>query len=167
MIPKEDIVEMVYHPELAANLNVFCMFSWAPPKVDNDKIMLDRESQLGSLRQLSKEYGPHAVLVKNVSEFFARVRSAAARQGSGVLKAKGKLVTYSEAHDMPTNIDQTMDLAFHKRKQYANEKEFRFTFLTNQDGPFIIDIADIRDIAALMRTEEIYEEIRVNGSADF
>ena len=72
-IPKEDLAEPpLLIPKLVSELNVFCMFGWASPKVGDDEILFDPESQLGSIRNLVQTFGEHTVVIKNVTEFFRR-----------------------------------------------------------------------------------------------
>ena len=168
VIPKEDIVAATMHPDIVADLNAFCMYSWAAPKVGEDRVLFDKESQLGSIRELIKVYGEHAVVVRNVTEFFDRVKRAAARQDSGVIRAKGDLIRYKEARMRPRNISEALCVALHKQKDFAKEQEYRFVFHTDREpGPFVLSIGDLRDIAGRIRTEDLYDSVKVNGASDF
>ena len=81
-VPEEDLVgPAILTPNLVADLNVFCMFSWRAPKVGDDAILIDLESQLGSIAACIAEFGTYTVVVKNTTEFLRRVELAAVRGG--------------------------------------------------------------------------------------
>lgn len=168
-IPKEDLTEPpLLIPKLVSELNVFCMFGWASPKVGDDEILFDPESQLGSIRNLVQTFGEHTVAIKNVTEFFRRADKAAAHPHNGVLRPARGVVSYVEPstdEGLPTTLPALLKVALRKRKRFANEKEYRFVYLTGRDpaGPFILNIGDIRDIAFRMRTQDVYERAEVNG----
>ncbi|MDD9982381.1 MAG: hypothetical protein OXU81_13665 [Gammaproteobacteria bacterium] len=168
-IPKEDLAEPpLLMPKLVSDLNVFCMFCWAAPNVGGDNILFDPVSQLGSIRTLVETFGEHTVVIKNVTEFFRRVDKAAAHPHSGALGRTRGIVTYSEpspGEAPPTTPSALLSVALRKRKRFANEKEYRFVYLTGRDpaGPFILNVGDIRDIAFRMRTQEVYERAEMNG----
>ena len=78
------------------------------------------------------------------------------------------MVSYVEPstdEGLPTTLPALLKVALRKRKRFANEKEYRFVYLTGRDpaGPFILNIGDIRDIAFRMRTQDVYERAEVNG----
>ena len=168
VVPGKTIKRFTYRPNLVGSLNVFCMYSWTPPFVDEDRIALDKETQLGSLRTLEDAYGPHAVLIKDIPEFFRRITTAVDRQDSVVVRAKGSPVVYKSLNSIPER-DDLIDAAFHKNPRYSGESEYRFAFLTDREkpGPLRLNVDDIRDIAVLCRTREIYDSIAVNGSNEF
>lgn len=163
-----------YRSNAADHINVFCMYSWAPPFEDNDKrlVILDKESQLGSLRSLEASYGRYTVMVRDIPEFFRRLDTAVTRADGPVIEARGNLVKYNLYSGLPSSVstlDGMMELAFHKNPKYAEENEYRFVFQFDQEkaGPFRFDIGDIRNIAVLTRTRDIYASIAVNGSYHF
>ena len=169
VIPKEDLTEPPrLMPNMVSDLNVFCMFQWASPKSGDDKILFDPESQLGSIRDLVETFGEHTVVVKNVTEFFRRVDKVVAHQYSGVLRSCRGIVQYVDPNDgvvPPTTVPELLKVALRKRQRFANEKEHRFVFLTGREpaGPFILNIGDIRDIAFVMRTHDVYDRAEMNG----
>ena len=169
VIPKEDLTEPpLLMPNLVSDLNVFCMFAWASPKAGDDEILFDPESQLGSIRDLVQTFGEHTVVVKNVPEFFRRADKAAEHPNNGVLRSGRGIVDYVEPSTgeiPPTTLPEFLKVALRKRKSFANEKEYRFVYLTGREptGPFILNIGDIRDIAFRMRTQDVYDRAEMNG----
>ena len=162
VISKENIVSATLHPDIVADLNVFCMYSWAAPKVGEDHVLFDKEPQLGSIRELVKGYGEHVVVMRNVTEFFDRVKRAADCQDSGVILAKGGLIRYTEARKRPRDISEALRVALHKQEDFAKEQEYRFVFHTDRKpGPFVLSIGDLRDIAGRIRTEDHYDSVKV------
>ena len=162
-----------FRPDIADHINVFCMYSWAPPFEDSAKkrVILNKETQLGSLRTHEDTYGPYTVLIKNIPEFLRRLTKSVERPESQILSGEGNLVTYKLMDRIPKqdDIEGWIRLAFHKDSKYAGEKEYRFAFLLDRDKPgfFRLEIGSIRDIAVLTRTRELYDLIEVNGSKDF
>ena len=158
-----DLESLLLTPDLVSDLNVFCMFAMWSPKVD-DKILFDPESQLGSLRDLARTFGKHTVVIKERPEFFRRVSRA--MSSNKVLVYRRGIVEYveSNAGEVPTTLPELMKVAFRKQKKFANEKEYRLAFLTGREPskPFILNIGDIHDIAFRMRTQDVYDSIRVN-----
>ena len=157
-----------YRPNIAEHINVFCMYSWTPPFEDSAKkrVILNKETQLGSLRRLDDTYGSHAVLIGDIPEFFERLTAAVERSESQVRHATGNLVEYKLLDRIP-KLDDTEDmiqLAFHKNPNYAAEKEYRFAFVLDREkpGPFRFDIGSIRDIAVQSKTRKLYDTIEIN-----
>ena len=169
----KSVKRFTYRPNIVDHINVFCLYSWAPPFEDSSKerVILNKETQLSSLRTLEDTYGPHAVLIRDLPEFFRRLTTAIERPDSRVYSAKGNLVKYELMDRIPKQEDMKdmIQLAFHKNPKYASENEYRFIFVLDRDkpGPFRFDIGSIRDIAALSRTRELYDSIEINGSKDF
>ena len=168
-IPKEDLAEPpLLMPNVVSDLNVFCMFCWASPKVDSDKILFDPESQLGSIRDLKQTFGEHIVVIRNVTEFFRRVDKAVEHPYNAVLGSIRGIVNYVEPSTgelPPTTLRALLNTALRKRKSFFEEKEYRFVYLTGRDpaGPFVLNIGDIRDIAFRMRTQDVYDRAKMNG----
>ena len=169
VIPKEDLAEPpLLMPNLVSDLNVFCMFCWASPKVDDGTILFDPESQLGSIRNLVQTFGEHTVIVKNVTEFFRRAGKALEHPCNEVRGAVRGIVDYVEpgtGEATPTTLGELLKTALRKRKSFANEKEYRFVYWTGRKPaePFILKIGDIRDIAFRMRTQDVYEQAEMNS----
>ncbi len=168
-VPEEDLVEPpLLIPDFISDLNVFCMFCWASPITGYDKILFDPESQLGSIRKLEQTFGTHIVVVKNVTEFFRRADTALGYSCNGVHGSVRGIVDYVEPNTdeiLPTSLSGLLKFALRKQKSFANEKEYRFVYFTDQKpaGPFILNIGDIRDIAFGMRTQDVYDKVEMNG----
>ena len=169
VIPKEDLTEPpLLIPNLVSDLNVFCMFCWASPKVGDGKILFDPESQLGSIRNLVQTFGEHTVVVRNVTEFFRRADKALEHPCNEVLRADRGIVDYVEpgtGEVPPTTLRALLKTGLRKRKSFANEKEYRFVYWTGRKPaePFILKIGDIRNIAFRMRTQDVYGQAEMNG----
>ena len=169
LIPKNNLAEPpLLIPNLVSNLNVFCMFCWASPKVDDGTIFFDPESQLGSIHSLVQTFGEHTVVVKNVTEFLRRADKALEHPCNEVCGAVRGIVDYVEpgtGEVPPTTLRDLLRTALRKRKSFANEKEYRFVYWTGREPaePFILKIGDIRDIAFRMRTQDVYEQAEMNG----
>ena len=167
------VKRVTYRLDIADYINVFCMYSWAPPFEDSAKkrVILNKETQLGSLRTHEDTYGPYTVLVRDIPEFLRRLSKSVERPESQILSGEGNLVTYKLMDRIPKrdDMEDVIQLAFHKDSKFAGEKEYRFAFLLDRDKPgfFRLKIGSIRDIAVLLRTRELYDLIEVNGSKDF
>ena len=168
-IPKDHLVSISYRPNLMDYIYIFCMYCWAPPWIDDKRVLLNKATQLGSLRNLERYYGPHTVMLRNPKEFMRRITQAIEQTGDKVEGAKGDVVKYEPMLALPTNPKETIEAVFHKDSKYIGEQEYRFAFLLKdkQPEPFRLNIGNIRDIAKKQRTRDVYDSISVNGSKDF
>ena len=163
-IPVEDLAgPVVLKPNLVADLNVFCMFSWRVPKVGDDEILIDLESQLGSIAACIADFGPYTVVVKNTTEFLRRVDLAVTRRGSGAIAGVRDAVRYINPDTYESNLAEPLKIPLFKQKRFAHQKEYRFVFQTGREpaGHLELPIGDIRDIAFCMRTEDVYDSVKV------
>ena len=163
-IPEEDLAgPVILYSNFVSDLNVFCMFAWRLPKVGDADVLIDPESQLGSIKTCIADFGPYTVLVKNTSEFFRRVGLAVARRGNGVLSGAHDAVRYINPDTFRTNPTEPLRTPLFKQQRFAHQKEYRFVFQTGRQpaGPLELPIGDIRDIAFYMRTEDIYDSVEV------
>ena len=146
----------LFVPDLLSGLNAFCMFACVDPI-----------SQLGSLRKLAGTFGDYTVVITNVPEFFRRVDEAAKHPRSGVHRCRRGLVDYAEpTGEIPiATVQEYLEVAFQKRKRFAEESEYRFAYLTGREpaGPFILNVGRIRDIAFRTGTEGLYDNTTING----
>ena len=121
------------------------------------------ESQLGSINECIKEFGPYTVVVRNVTKFFSRVDASYQAdprfRGPGI---RGR-VRYIDAANHHTDLSDELRIALFKRSQFAHQKEFRFVFNTQTSGtnPVPLQIDDIRDIAFCMKTEEVLDSVKI------
>lgn len=163
-ISAEDLAgPMIVKLDVVANLNVFCMFSWRMPKVGNDKMMFDLESQLGSIRDCIAEFGPYTVVVKDTTEFFRRVEVAIKDGRKSILAGVRGVVRYVNPNTHRSNLDEFLKLPLFKQNRFAHQKVYRFVFRTGRErsGPLVLPIGDIRDIAFCVRTEDVYDNVTV------
>ena len=168
-IPEEDLAgPVIIHSNFVSDLNVFCMFAWRVPKVGEDDVLIDLESQLGSIKTCIDDFGPYTVLVKNTTEFFRRVGLAVARRRNGVLSGVHGAVRYINPDTFRTNPADSLRTPLFKQQRFAHQKEYRFVFQTGREpaGRLELPIGNIRDIAFCMRTEDIYDNVKVEEEID-
>ena len=114
----QDIRELTYRPDFAADrVNVFCMYCWAPPWVDEEQVLIDKESQLGGLRKLAEAYGPYSVIISDMSEFFNRLDQAVKRPDNRIAQYMRATVQYELTDVYPVELGRMIDLAFHKERK--------------------------------------------------
>ena len=101
-----------------------------------------------------QEFGNHAVLIKNPSEFIRRVNLSAEKHG---YKVHSGLVQYYDAEIGTPPINSPIQTLFLKRKRYEYQKEWRLAVDTGTTGdyPIIIDIGGIEDIAVQISTPDL------------
>lgn len=155
-------------PHVVSDLNVFCMFAWLSPYVNDEDILFDPEHQLGSIRNLEPVFGEYTVAILNVPEFFRRVDWAVKDSGNGIIRGIHGVVEYVESSKgtkVPTTSSDMMKVVLRKQKSYEDEKEYRFAYLIDREPgqPFILNIGDIRDISTQMKTQDVYDLIKMNG----
>ena len=126
-IPKEDLAgPVIIKLDQVADLNIFCMFSWRVPQVGADKILIDLESQLGSITACIADFGPYTVVVKNTIEFFRRVELAVTQRGSGFLTSVRGVVRYFDPDTHQTDLSEPLKIPLFKQERFAHQKEYRF-----------------------------------------
>ena len=147
------------------------MYSWAPQFEDatKERVILNKEQQLGSLRDLESKYGKYAVIVTDIQKFFDRLKRYVKRPNSEVVRMWSDLVVYEPFDKIPTTLDEAMEMSFHKDARYSGEREYRFAFFTNREKSALFrpNVGSIRDIAKPVQTKDIYDSIEVNGHTDF
>ena len=70
---------------------------------------------------------------------------------------------------MPNLGLKDVGLILRKREKYKYEREFRFAFELPQEaeGPLVLDVGDLSDIAILFRTREFNDHLTITcGEAD-
>ena len=105
------------------------------------------------------KFGEFAVRIDQPDEFGERLKAAADRLDVPMYSGP---VTYGR-HPMPDYGMRDVALIFRKRDQYKHEREFRFAFESPQkvDGPLVLDVGDLSDIAQLFRPREFNDQLTV------
>lgn len=145
------------------DLALFCTSLIRSKKYDDpcqemiDEFMHELKSSLPCFIKM----GRYAVVIRDVPEFFLRVKQAIERNGYWM---KGKSVNYFDTYpqDLLYRSPNSLDPIFHKRKDYQSQKEHRIAIGTNTHGtePIKLDIGSIRDIAFLKETNTLLEELK-------
>ena len=100
--------------------------------------------------------GDFAVIIHQPHFFMERVESAAdelqVRLDCGFVDYSGR----------PPSLN-TVGLIYCKRKRYKYEREFRFSFESQQkgEGPLVLDMGDLSDIDKLFRTRDINDRLTI------
>ena len=168
-IPQEDLAgPVIIKLDQVADLNIFCMFSWRVPEVGDEKILIDLESQLGSIAACIKDFGPYTVVVRNTAEFLRRVDRAVTQRGSRFLTSVRGVVRYFDPDTHRTDLAAALKIPLFKQKKFAHQKEYRFVLQTDREpaGCLVLPIGDIRDIAFCMRTEDVYDSVKIEEKMD-
>lgn len=164
IIPKEDLAaSVIVQPDQVADLNIFCMFSWRVRKVGGDKVLIDLESQLGSITDCIADFGPYTVVVTNTTEFFGRLDLAVKHGHCGILAGMRGVVRYIDPDTHHSQPAAPLEIPLFKQERFAHQQEYRFIFKTDREPahPLVLPIGDIRDIAFCMRTEQVYDSVKV------
>ena len=129
----------------------------------DDKILIDLDSQLGSIAECIEDFGPYTVVVKNTTEFLRRVDRAVMQRGSGLLTSVRGVVRYFDPDTHRTELAEALKIPLFKQARFAHQKEYRFVLQTGRQpaAPVVLPIGDIRDIAFCMRTEDVYDSVKV------
>ena len=109
--------------------------------------------------EAAMKFGDFAVRIHHPHEFVERVRAAADKLG---VEMDCGFVDYGRG-PMPSRGLKDVGLIFRKRKSYKYEREFRFSFESAQrvEGPLILDVGDLSDIAKLFRTREFNGQLTI------
>lgn len=138
------------------DLNVFCMSAIHDQDItypiDPDVLHERIVRPLGYLN-----FGRFAVVVTDVAGFIKRVSEAAKARGYG---SAGNLVEYYDPTTFNGWFDGLVEPAYRKPKEFAAQREYRFVFRTDADGPIWLEFGDIRDVTIQMNSSEITEKIR-------
>ena len=110
----------------ANHVNLFCMYAvYSSDSEDiTDGTAHGLKKQFTIPDGILERFGEHAVVIRNVQEFFRRVTVSAKQQGYGV---KGQLVTYYDAETGTLAALSYADTVFAKRTEFRHEREFRIS----------------------------------------
>jgi hypothetical protein len=133
---------IIFRPESAANLNVFCMFTLKSTAIQG---LVDR-------RNLA--FGDTAVVIRKGDEFLRRVRRVAQDIGVSV---DWRAVEYID----PATYDGPLG-PFRKDAAYSYQSEFRIALWPGIGEPFIFNIGSLRDIACMLPLNNLNEFIGVS-----
>ncbi len=136
-IAKEDVDEILMRTNWTDHVNLFCMCKIGLPehiKGGKQRISLPPEILV---------FGEHGTLIKDVPEFFDRIKSALVKDGR--YKMGLGHVTYSDTSPQDPNSPQTI---FHKREIYKYQNEYRIAVITAPDrhDHLVLDAGDLSDI---------------------
>ena len=144
-----------------SNLNVFCMY--AAHGGDQEGLAVDSVEDVKKMMEIPEEcleFGSHAVVITNASEFMERVKAAALREHFGV---HGRLVKYYDPLRFHGGTPEEMEPIFNKRDEYKHQHEYRIAITgVEGNGPVILDIGDIGDISIQMDASEINNNLKVS-----
>ena len=142
-------------------VNLLCMHaahSGNYTKISVDQVEQFKKEQI-EIPKESLEFGEHAVLITKVQQFVERLKNTVREtEDYGLV---GRLVRYAD----DPSIDVTeIDVIFHKREPYKNQREYRFAVFTGSDirDPLLLEMGDLSDIAILCNSGEINEEIQIS-----
>lgn len=152
---------LVMRPEWFDHINVFCMYAGHTGDLEtvSEKNVAAFKKQL-EIPEECEQLGKYAVIIKNTSEFFRRVKEGAKRKGYGFRRG---LVNYYDAKLGSPATREPLDTIFTKRKEFEYQKEYRLTINTGTLGcnPITLDIGKIDDIAVCMDSGEINRQIDI------
>ena len=160
-ITKDDLAAPVsIHPRWYDHINLLCMY--ACHTGDFQSISEDNINDFKKQLEIPEEcvrLGEHAIIITNTQEFFRRIRVAAEQAGYGIF---GELVKYYDPDVGTPTTRSDLETVFHKRKEYEYQSEFRIAVDANvgEPIPLCLSIGDISDIAFLMRTSEINQQMK-------
>ena len=145
----------------AERFNVLCTTAsyvdteWVVPAERSDEV-IDRYVRIP---EAVIRFGDFAVWIHRPHEFVERVKAAADKLD---VPMDCGFVAYGR-HPMPDHGMKDVALIFRKREQYKYEREFRFAFESPQrvDGPLVLDVGDLNDIAHLLRTREFNDHLMI------
>ena len=167
-IPPEDLVSASIRLDRIASLSVFCMFA-----VHSGQFTRVIPETIGQFRRQLEvpaacvgDFGKHAVIVRDVKEFYRRVDSAV--HAAGYVSARG-LVKYYDPASFSITYSHELEIPFFKRNEFSHQKEFRIAMITRsmESEEVVLDLGrDIRDIAEYCRTEDIRTEVAIDDVTD-
>ena len=108
--------------------------------------------------------GEHAVVVKNVPEFMARMKAVTQVQNYRISSGS---VKYYDPESFHGGFDDLQSV-FWKQEQYSDHQEYRFVIDTGarSDCPLRLDIGDISDITLELSANELNSEKFIGGKLE-
>ncbi len=160
-LTKDDLAAPVStHPYWYDHINLLCMYACHSGEFQDitDDNINDFRKQL-EIPEECVHLGEHAIIITNCQEFLRRV-SAAAEQ-NGYQLCKGLVAYYDPEVGTPT-IRADVETLFYKRNEFQYQSEFRIAVdaYLNEPTPLCLRIGDISDIALLVHTSEINQQMR-------
>lgn len=150
-IPDENYavhVNNIAIPTMVKDNFVFCMTGIIPQYKEHKLV----EEEL-------TKFGEASLLITNMVEFVNKIERAAIKKGFKMIK-HGFVNYYDEKYDnLQMLLDimySTSNIAFWKRKKYANQSEYRFLFEGNTQNDFVkFDIGDISSISCYLTQKQL------------
>ena len=159
VLTREDFLDpMRMSLDRVGNLHVFCMHGLYSD--GNPTTTEELKEQLEISERCVEDFGEHAVIVTNGKEFFRRVNEAVRKNG---YRSKRGLVKYYQS--VHPALENHIDGAFYKRDMYSYQREYRIAISTGSVGrdPLPLDIGDISDITAYVRTQDINKGLLIQS----
>ena len=159
-ITKNDLAApMSMHPYWYDHINLLCMY--ACHTGDFQHISDDNINDFRKHIEIPEEcvsLGEYAIIINDGPEFLRRTRAAAELKGYRFWKG---LVTYHYPEAGTPTTGTGIEPIFHKLKEYEYQSEYRIAVDAHLDEPTPkkLSIGDISDIAFLMRTSEINQNM--------
>lgn len=142
---------MLFIAESRMKYNIFCM---SMLYVDENHNVIDFN------KDNCKNFGEYGVFIKNIPEFFNRVKSALLKNDSeAVYAAPVHYIEYSKRQ----NIQQWTP--FNKFANFSAQNEFRFVFANKKDDILQYHIGNIEDIIEIIYNKKFFYEANSNGKA--
>ena len=138
------------------DVHLFCMVAGHTGKLDVRHLLTEDLQQELVIPRACLDLGQYVVLVTNVTEFIKRMDAAGA--GTDYRYARG-LVKYYDPKTFHGEF-RDVEAAFWKQDHYSYQREFRFAFETGRmdNHPLTIEIGDISDITARMRSSDLLND---------
>lgn len=142
------------------HLHVFCVYAVHSDNLDLESFHtgeVDAFKQQAKVHEDCLRFGRHVVVVKNVSEFFRRIESAAKTEGYQFQRG---LVKYYDP-DTFHGWFPPEKAVFMKQIKYQHHEEYRFVIDTGRSGiePLTLKIGDIHDITFRINTVDLNEAL--------
>ena len=147
------------------HIHVFCMTAIHSADLDIEKMSDEKIALLNQQLEVDpacSAFGPYAVAVTNVTEFFLRFQTAAKRRNSNWWRGLVKYYDPLTLHGGWEGIEPT----YWKREEYQYQKEYRLAFNDGSLGtdPTVVDVGSLHDIATCVPTREFNRLLRLHVS---
>lgn len=163
-VDTHEFIAQLDTPSASMNLGylkcpVFCMFMFdyrnhVDEHLNGDNLTIKYQFTKEQLEKMPN-FGDSVLIIKNGNEFVRRVKEGLLKAGYGFTRDFVQYYGFNNIEHLKQVQKNNSRIAFWKRDKYSYQQEYRFLIHDFVDDYLSVEIGDISDISALLKTKEL------------